>query len=284
MACVDAARSATGSITPSSVVVLTGATSGIGLAAARLLAARAGVLVLHGPEPHDTVADRLAAVRSAGSAEVHYVAADYDQLDEVVALADRVCALAPWVDVLVNNAGRPGAPRRTRSSDGHEATLQTNYLAAVLLTRRLLDAVGCRRVVHVASSTHHLGELQVDDLDLERHPYSAAGAYARSKLGLVAHALWLAERLRDGPTEVVSLHPGVIATGLLHAMFGAGGAPVARGAENVVAAAGSAAVRSGDYLDDGERAVPSERARDRRFQHELAEATEALLGPWLPAH
>lgn len=262
-----------------SAVLLTGATSGIGEAAARMLVTRVDTLVVHGPQPASEVRGLLRELRGA-RADVHYVQADFDGLDEVGTLADRVRELVPRLDVLVNNAGRPGAPRRRLSRDGHEATFQTNYLAAVLLTERLLPLLDPGRVVHVASATHETAELQLDDLDLERHAYSAVGAYARSKLAMVAHAQWLAAELRGTGTGVVSIQPGVISTDLLHAMFGIGGASTEHGARNVVHAALSPDVRSGQYLDDGTPTAPSPVARDRTFQARLHEVTTELLRPW----
>jgi NAD(P)-dependent dehydrogenase (short-subunit alcohol dehydrogenase family) len=237
--------------------------------------------VLHGPQSPTEVAALLDGLR--GRAEVHYLQADFDGLDEVVALAVRVRELVPRLDVLVNNAGRPGAPRRRLSRDGHEATLQTNYLAAVLLTEELLGVLDPGRVVHVASATHEMAELELDDLDLERHPYSPVGAYARSKLAMIAHALWLARERRETGTEVVSISPGVISTGLLHSMFRIEGASTEHGARNVVAAAISPAVRSGQYLDDGEPTAPSAVACDPAFQAELKRVTGEVLRPWRSA-
>lgn len=262
-----------------SAVLLTGATSGIGEAAARVLRTRVGSLIVHGPQPESEVGGLLRELRAA-RAEVHYVQADFDGLDEVVSLADRVRELVPRLDVLVNNAGRPGARHRRLSRDGHEATFQTNYLAAVLLTEKLLPLLDPGRVVHVASATHEMADLQLDDLDLERHAYSPVGAYARSKLAMVAHALWLAGQLPATGTEVVSIQPGVISTGLLHAMFGIEGASTEHGARNVVDAALSPDVRSGQYLDDGTPATPGPTARDRAFQARLHEVTSEVLRPW----
>jgi NAD(P)-dependent dehydrogenase (short-subunit alcohol dehydrogenase family) len=262
-----------------SAVLLTGATSGIGEAAARVLVTRVDTLVVHGPQAESEVGGLLRELRRS-RADVHYAQADFDRLDEVVALAERVRELVPRLDVLVNNAGRPGAPRRLLSRDGHEATFQTNYLAAVLLTEKLLPLLDPGRVVHVASATHEMADLQLDDLDLERHAYSAVGAYARSKLAMVAHALWLAGELRGTGTEVVSIQPGVISTDLLHAMFGIGGASTEHGARNVVDAALSPDVRSGQYLDDGAPTAPSAVARDRAFQARLHEVTSDVLRPW----
>ncbi|SIQ78998.1 SDR family NAD(P)-dependent oxidoreductase [Micromonospora avicenniae] len=259
-------------------VVLTGATSGIGAAAAQLLAGSARRLIVHGPEPASAVRPLLDRLRSAGQAEVVYVPADFDRLDDVVALADHVTGTTDQVDVLINNAGRPGAPQRRCSSDGYEATLQTNYLAAVLLTERLLPLVpGTGRVVHVASATHLSTTFDLDDPQLRRR-YEPTTAYARSKLALVAHAVREAAHIRPG---IVSVHPGVVATSLLHAMFAVRGEPASRGGENVVAAALRADVPSGAYLDERQVAEPAGQVRDATFREDLHRLTTKLLGPWL---
>ncbi|WP_107122387.1 SDR family NAD(P)-dependent oxidoreductase [Streptomyces dysideae] len=72
---------------------------------------------------------QLEELRAAGPGEVHYVHADFDSLAIVCTLASEISKITDRVDVLINNTGRPGAPRRRLSHDGNEATLQTNYLA-----------------------------------------------------------------------------------------------------------------------------------------------------------
>jgi NAD(P)-dependent dehydrogenase (short-subunit alcohol dehydrogenase family) len=236
-------------------VLVTGATDGIGRATAFRLAPLVGRLLVHGPQ------DR-AEVELPDGAE--YLQADYGELAQVRALA----AAAPRIDVLVNNAGRPGAPRRIVTADGNEATLQTNYLAAVLLTRELRPA----RVVNVASATHYGATLELDDLNLSHHEYSAVGAYARSKLAVVTWTCALA----GAGAEAVSVHPGVISTGLLHAMFSVGGDTVEHAAGNVVHAVQSEA-GNGQYFDECVIADPNPFALDLSAQARLARATEELI-------
>jgi NAD(P)-dependent dehydrogenase (short-subunit alcohol dehydrogenase family) len=260
-------------------VVLTGATSGIGQAAARLLAPRATRLILHGPQGLREVAGELEELRAVCPGEVHYVHADFDSLAMVRSLASYIGKITYRVVVLINNAGRPGAPRRRHSHDGNEATLQTNYLAAVLLTERLtpLLLTSGGRVVHVASATHLSASLDPDDLNLGRSHYSATIAYARSKLALVAHARWLVEQAPQPQPDTVSVHPGVISTALLHAMFDIGGDPVTHGAHNVVNAALSASRWAGQYLDERRPVQPNPMSLDAGFRHRLAQRTFDLL-------
>jgi NAD(P)-dependent dehydrogenase (short-subunit alcohol dehydrogenase family) len=260
-------------------VVLTGATSGIGQAAARLLAPRLAQLIVHGPQRPQDVTEQLKELRAACPGEVRYMQADFDSLAAVDALAFDISKNTDRVDVLINNAGRPGSPRRQLSHDGNEATLQTNYLAAVLLTERLtpLLLTSGGRVVHVASATHLSASLDPEDLNLERSRYSATIAYARSKLALVAHARWLVEQAPPPEPDTVSVHPGVIRTALLHAMFDIGGDSVSHGARNVVDAALSTSGWAGQYLDERRPALPNPMALDPDFRDRLAEQTFDLL-------
>jgi NAD(P)-dependent dehydrogenase (short-subunit alcohol dehydrogenase family) len=259
--------------------VLTGATSGIGRETALLLAPLCRTLILHGPEPESAVGDLLAEVGAAGDETlvVRYFSADFRRLDAVRELAGAIRGVAGTIDLLVDNAGIPGGARRTTTADGIETTFQVNYVAMVLLTRLLLPALAeGSRIVTVSSATHEMAALDLADLSMARSGYSAVAAYARSKLAILSWSLRLAEELRDRDITVVSLSPGVISTGLLHAMFGAGGAPTARGAANVLDAATSD-VPSGTYLDDGAVTTPSAAARDAARGRRLIALTDALI-------
>lgn len=266
-------------------VVLTGATSGIGYASALVFAPLAGRLVLHGIEPAGQVADRLDAIRSRmrQGAELLYYAADFGVLAEVTRLASDLRAATDHIDLLINNAGRPGPATRTVTVDGNEATLQTNYLAPFLLTTKLAEVIGGSpygRIVNIASATHLSATLELDDLNLARHRYSPTIAYARSKLALVAYSAWLAAHPPGPNVDVVSMHPGVIATPLLHAMFSIGGDPPERAAAAVVAVA-SRERDNGRYYDEEEPAAPNPLAADPLVQDRLHEATVGLLREYL---
>ncbi|GIF73851.1 SDR family NAD(P)-dependent oxidoreductase [Asanoa siamensis] len=254
-------------------VVLTGATDGIGRVLALRLAGRVGHLVLHGPQPRSAMAGLLDGL----GGRVTYLTADFGHLDQIVRLGEGIRAAVDRVDLLVNNAGRAGTPRREVSADGIEATLQTNYLSTVVLTTALLDRVG--RVLDIASATHLSAKLRLADLGLAGPGYSGVGAYAQSKLAIVTYTCWLAGRL-DGPTaEAASMHPGIIQSGLLAGMFSIEGDPPSRGADNILSVAGRPESINGRYFDESEPARPNPLALEPAVQSELMDRTAALLSP-----
>ncbi|GAB3501809.1 SDR family oxidoreductase [Phytohabitans suffuscus] len=262
---------------PSSIV-LTGATTGIGRATALRLAGRAGHLVLHGLEPESRVADLLGEVRAAlpRGGTLSYLAADFSQLVEAERLVSDIRAVTDRVDLLVNNAARPGPASRTVTDTGYEVTFQTNYLAPVVLTSGLLDLVTEGRIVNVASATHLSATLHLDDLGLARHGYSPSTAYAHSKLALVTYTCWLAAHRPSPSVDVVSVHPGIIATRLLHAMFSIGGDRPEHAAANLEYVA-SRRDDNGTYYDERDPASPNPEAADPATQDRLHAVTVDLL-------
>jgi NAD(P)-dependent dehydrogenase (short-subunit alcohol dehydrogenase family) len=260
--------------------LITGATHGIGAATARRLAPVVEVLFVHGIESESAVAGTLDELRAGNAGtEVVYLRADFDRLAAVDALAEAVVGHGAGLDLLVNNAGRPGADRRTLTPDGHEATFQTNYLALVALTSALLGTLADAdraRIVNVSSRTHLSATLALDDLELERG-YSAVAAYAHSKLAIVTYTCWLARRLESGPIEAASLHPGVISTGLLHAMFCTGGAPADVGARNIMSLVERPGPVNGEYFDEDQRSDPNPEALSVENQEGLVDATARML-------
>jgi NAD(P)-dependent dehydrogenase (short-subunit alcohol dehydrogenase family) len=187
-------------------VVITGATSGIGRAAAEELA-RAGarvVLAVRSTERGERVAAAL-----PGTAEVR--ALDLTDLASVRAFAE---AWDEPIDVLVNNAGVMAVPEG-RTKDGFETQIGTNHLGHFALTGLLLGHVR-DRVVTVASGAHRIGKIDLEDLNWERRRYQRWPAYGQSKLANLLFTLELQRRLAasGSPVRAVAAHPGWAATEL----------------------------------------------------------------------
>jgi NAD(P)-dependent dehydrogenase (short-subunit alcohol dehydrogenase family) len=187
-------------------VVVTGANSGIGLAAARTMAGAGARVVL---AVRNTAKGDVAAAAITGTTEVREL--DLTDLASVRAFA------AGWsddIDVLVNNAGVMAVPQ-SRTKDGFELQIGTNHLGHFALTNLLLPRI-TDRVVSLASGAHRLGKIDLDDLNWERRGYDRWRAYGQSKLANLLFTLELQRRLTEAGSDVraVAAHPGYAATNL----------------------------------------------------------------------
>jgi NAD(P)-dependent dehydrogenase (short-subunit alcohol dehydrogenase family) len=198
--------------------IVTGANSGLGLEAARALAAAGAQVVL---ACRDTAKGEEAAksIRSrAAGASVIVEPLDLASLDSVRACAERLVSGCESLDLLINNAGVMAPGRRSETADGFEQQLGTNHLGHFALTGLLLPRLQGRkgaRVVTVSSTAHRFGRIRFDDLQSERR-YSRWRAYGQSKLANLLFARELDRRLRAAGSVVASLaaHPGYAATNL----------------------------------------------------------------------
>jgi len=195
-------------------VLITGATSGIGAAAALELAREGAELTLlcRNPGRAEAAADSLQA---ASGKRPDILLANMASLDEVRAAARQYVDAGRPLHVLLNNAGLINT-RRRESVDGFEETLAVNHLAPFLLTGmllpRMLDTGG--RIVTVASNAHQFCRgMEFEDLQSERK-YSTFNVYGRSKLANILFTRELARRLQGRPVTVNCLHPGAVATGM----------------------------------------------------------------------
>ncbi len=201
--------------------IVTGANSGIGYEAARILAEK-GARVLLACRTESKARDALESIRRArGDARVEFAALDLSSLKSVRAFATEMSSrLSSGVDGLVNNAGVMALPRQL-TEDGFEMQLGTNHLGHFALTARMLPLLVRRpaaRVVSVSSGTHWVGRVRLDDLMGER-TYRSWGAYAQSKLANMLFTYELQQRLAARHPHVIATaaHPGYAATNLLGA-------------------------------------------------------------------
>jgi NAD(P)-dependent dehydrogenase (short-subunit alcohol dehydrogenase family) len=188
------------------VILVTGATDGLGKGIATDLASRGATVLLHGRSA-ERLERTLAEIRDAtGSDRLRTYRADFASLAEVRAMAEDVRANEDRLDALVNNAGIGFLPERQESEDGHELVFQVDYLAGYLLTRELLpllQASAPARIVMVASA----GQMPIDfDDPMLTRGYDARRAYCQAKLAQINQAMDMAGRLGGGVT-ITALHP-----------------------------------------------------------------------------
>jgi NAD(P)-dependent dehydrogenase (short-subunit alcohol dehydrogenase family) len=195
-------------------VLVSGATSGIGLVTARELA-RMGAQVTILSRNAGKCAAVAASIQAGTGNPVEFIAADLSTLAGIMQAAALFKQRHTRLHVLVNNAGAMFA-RRQLTADGYEMTLALNHLNYFLLTILLLDilkASAPARIVNVASGSHLGASLDLDDLQSERH-YRGMRAYGQSKLANVLFTYELARRLEGSGVTANVLHPGFISTGI----------------------------------------------------------------------
>jgi NAD(P)-dependent dehydrogenase (short-subunit alcohol dehydrogenase family) len=270
-------------------VVLTGATRGIGLAAAEEFSRRGSDLVLVGRD-RERVRHAAQRARSAGAADVHEYCADLSRLDDVRSLAKRLRDDLPRIDVLANNAGAMFTSRRI-TPDGFEQTFALNHLAPFLLTWLLVERLAGGRVVTTASDAHRQARVDLTDLQSKHGRFRPFAVYGTSKL---CNVLFTRELQRRHPELTATcFHPGVIRTGfgkndgLLVRLSLTLAAPFLKppsaGAATLVRLAWdpSAQTLGGCYLEKGQPVAPSRQAQDDELAAALWERsvqlTEAAL-------
>ncbi|QCB92445.1 SDR family NAD(P)-dependent oxidoreductase [Cellulomonas shaoxiangyii] len=273
-------------------IVVTGASDGIGAAAARALAGEGHEVVVVGRNPERT--HRVAAEVGAPA----YLA-DFAHLDQVRELAARLLAAHPRIDVLLNNAGGL-FPERVMTDDGLETTFQVDHLAPFLLTQllrdRLLAAGGA--VVTTSSTAHHRSRLTAEQVGVLGGPadtrrYVPFRAYGDAKLANILFTRELHRRYHRAGLSSAAVHPGGVATsfaGTSPDAFGwfyrsALGKRVLRtpeeGARDLVRlASGRPGVDwpSGQYWADGRITRVNRRADDPELARILWERSEQLVG------
>ncbi|MBQ6610569.1 MAG: SDR family NAD(P)-dependent oxidoreductase [Oscillospiraceae bacterium] len=202
-------------------IIITGASSGIGKAAAKLLKEKGHEVVIVGRSPERTkaVGEELG---------VDYYIADFTKLNDVRELGQKLHDKYPRIDVLINNAGGIYRDKREVTVDGNERTFQTCHLAHFLLTNILLDTLieSKASIINTSSvGAAGLSKLDIHDLNLEKK-YANTIAYGNAKLEVTLFAKEFNRRYGKLGVNMVSFHPGNVLTnfaseadGFIHSMY-----------------------------------------------------------------
>jgi retinol dehydrogenase-12 len=200
------------------IMLVTGATSGIGEVTARELARQGAHVILLARNRQKAERTQHEIIAATGNSKVDIVIADLSVLQQVRDVAAQLHDKYSRLDVLVNNAGLMFGAEREVSADGYEMTLATNHLGPFLLTSLLLDLLQkspAARIVNVASMAYRFSKPTLTDLQSEQS-YSPVWEYGNTKLWNIMFTQELAKRLREhGITNITTnaLHPGAVATG-----------------------------------------------------------------------
>jgi len=273
-------------VSESRTIIITGASDGIGAAAARMLSAAGNQVVVVGRSPEKT----KAIAQEIGAD--HFLA-DFSRLEDVRGLAASLLEKYPRIDVLANNAGGIMGDREM-TVDGNEKTLQINHLAPFLLTSLLMGRLveSKATVINTASVANVLfGKLDIDDLDLEKK-YSPNLAYGNGKLANILFTQELDRRYAAAGISTAAFHPGVVKTS-----FASGSTTVMRliyrtvlnrfllspekGADSLVWLATAAPGREwkrGEYYEKRRPARKNRQASDPVLTRQLWERSAELVG------
>jgi NAD(P)-dependent dehydrogenase (short-subunit alcohol dehydrogenase family) len=193
------------------ICIITGATSGVGLAAAKRIAQGGGDLILICRNLDKGSKVREEIQREYGI-NVELIQADFSHLDEVRDAASRILDNYSHLDVLVNNVGIHNTHREL-TSEGIEMVLCVNHLAPFLLTRLLLDRIvesAPARILYVNSQGHRFGGLNLDDLNWDKRIYWGLKSYGAAKTAQLLTIWELAKHLANSGVTVNAMHPGSV--------------------------------------------------------------------------
>jgi len=272
------------------VCLITGATSGIGKVTATALAAQGAEVIITGRDQEKAEATLWQIKSETGNETVHYLLADFSDLEQVRKLASSYKERYRRLDVLINNAGT-FINFRKGTSYGVEMTFLVNHLAPFLLTNLLLGTIQdsqYARIINVSSDAHQYGTIDFEDLGFKRG-YVGMKAYARSKMANILFTYELVRRLPGGEVTVNALHPGHVATDIWRTNFSFVGPALKRimglfaltpeeGADNSIYLASSPDVANvtGKYFIKREPAQSSSLSYDKEIAKRLWEVSEDL--------
>lgn len=262
-------------------IIITGGSSGIGAAAARILSGMGAKVVITG---------RSAETKKlAGELQCDYYIVDYAKLEEVKKFAETVLAKYPRIDVLVNNVGGI-LKKRQVTVDGMEQTFQVNHLSGFMLTKLLQQRLeeSNALVINTSSMANNVGDIRFNDLHSEQS-YSPMRAYGTAKLMNILHAIEINKRFSN--VRAVSFHPGMVRTGFAREGTGIFKWAYETGIKNwflispekgadtliwLIAGAGFHQLKPGAYYDKRKPGIKSRQANDELARN-LWDVSEKLI-------
>ncbi len=277
------------------VVLITGATSGIGKAAAMELARLGAKVIVHGRDKTRTENTVREIIKATGNKSTGMILCDLSSLANVKKMADVFKSKYNALHVLINNAGAVFLDREV-SRDGFEMTFAVNYLSHFLLTNLLLPLLkksAPSRIIHVSSSSHKI----IHHIDLEKIPESAGPlltAYSASKVCVNLFAFDLAERLKSFNITSNAVHPGVVHTGFgmniknkflkfILSLFMTFVISPEKGARTSIRLASSPELEgvTGKYFAHSKEVPPSKLSNNKELQKKLREMSVRLVKDYL---
>ena len=263
------------------LVLITGATDGIGKQTAFELIQQGARVLVHGRTAKKAQATQEELRDLTKSDYIEALHGDVGSLPEMRVMAQQVAAKHQRLDVLLNNAG-VFAKERTLTPDGFELTMGVNHFGHFTLTHALLPLLRQStqgRVINLSSIAHSRGDLDLDDLTFAKH-FDGYQAYAASKLANILFTYALARRLNQTNITVNAIHPGVISTKLLTQAFGISGGGLAQGAATSVLLATDPAFSkvTGRYFADRRESPSSQRSHNQDLQEKFYALSCQLTG------
>lgn len=266
------------------IVLITGATDGLGKGVVLELAKQGATVLLHGRSSEKLEATKQEIEQATGSTKLQGYLADLASLKEVRALAAHILSEQPRLDTLINNAAvgagdREKAHQRELSADGYELRFAVNYLAPFLLTQLLLPGLRkaeSARIINVSSVGQQ--PINFDDVMLEKH-YEGLEAYRQSKLAQIMFTFDLAERLKSTGITVNALHPAsLMPTKMVFEYFDRTMSTVQEGIDSVMHLATAPELDdvTGKYFDQQHEARANPQAYDAQARRQLWVLSERL--------
>jgi len=265
--------------TEGKTLLITGATSGIGLAGAKILSKNGANLILTAREDERGDKALREVFKYSKNNNIELFGCDLASFESISNFVDKLAEKTKKIDILINNAGI-WEPSFKVTVDGIESNFAVNHLGPYLLTNLVLKKfkkTDVERIINTASEAHRGVYLNLDDIEMKNN-FSGYRAYSQSKLANILFTKKLANLLRADHITVNCFHPGVVRTHLFdrlnivqHTVFSPFLIPPKRGAETMVYLASSPDISevTGEYFNKKKLARPSIEANNEGVADQL---------------